>query len=275
MSVKSIGFKSVSLTPGTYTTPSITVNRAGQITEIISQVIAADDTNQVAYDALETTVDEITAELSTIKTDLATAENNLPTGLTTNESLYFSLEDQYAVVKSEYDSINKEGITTNSIVYSLAQQDFNTGTYETDYVNLNPTTITLSQGLYNIDFNFIAIGQQQDNKENEYFFRVSNNDLAVKGPCQSAQYATWNNNDTQFIAFNGSMVFQVASGVETFNLLVPRLSGGNAMDYKPPDPLPIGTYTELPTSGDYSGIPTLEVSQSPNSIVITALRYAL
>ena len=70
MSVKSIGFKSVSLTPGTYTTPSITVNRAGQITEIISQVIAADDTNQAAYDALETTVVEITAELSTIRVNM-------------------------------------------------------------------------------------------------------------------------------------------------------------------------------------------------------------
>jgi hypothetical protein len=270
MSIKSVGYKSVTLQAKTYTTPSITVNSAGQITELVEQTIEADASQQQAIDDLNATIAQITSQLATDKELLLGLSR--PKSLATNLVTYNTLVETYAKAQQAYNDLNPN-LSTNAIVYSLSQDDFVDDDLGNGYSKLNPASIQLQAGFYNIDFNFMGVAADQPNKASSYFFRVSNQDNTVKGPCQSFQYGTWNNSGTTFVAFNGSMVFNVQQGVAQFDLLVPSTSGTTPISYKPPNPLPIGTWTQFPSSGDYTGLPAVEFPTSPNAIVITALRF--
>ena len=93
MSVKSIGYKSAKVVSGTYTTPKLTVNRAGQITEIQSQVIDPDDTEAAAYETLVETMEDVDTALATVTTSFANLSKYQ--GLDVNYSLYVQLQEKY------------------------------------------------------------------------------------------------------------------------------------------------------------------------------------
>ena len=188
MSVKSIGYKSAKVASGTYTTPRLTVNRAGQITEIQSQVIDPDDTQQDAYETLAGTMEDVDTALA----EVAQTYTNLTKyqGLDVNYSLYVKLQEKYDELNAQYQTLVPVN-TTNQVKYSLDQANFqdrilgNSGQYRA----LNAiNAIQLDQGFYNIDFNFLAVVASQSTKHTDFFLRVSDSDGTTKGPCQAFCY---------------------------------------------------------------------------------------
>ena len=272
MSVKSIGYKSAMVASGTYTTPRLTVNRAGQITEIQSQTIDPDNTEEAAYETLVETM----ADVDTALAEVAETYTNLTKyqGLDVNYSLYVQLQEKYDELNAQYQTLVPVN-TTNQVKYSLDQANFqdrllgNSGQYRA----LNAiNAIQLDQGFYNIDFNFLAVVASQSTKQTDFFLRVSDSDGTTKGPCQAFCYGSWNNGDNTYVAFNGSMCFNMNTQGYV-DILVPNQLNGVTIIYTGIANWQIGSYTSFPSSGDYSGLPAITVPEATNAIVITALDF--
>lgn len=273
MSVKSIGYKSSKVVSGTYTTPKLTVNRAGQITEIQSQVIDPDDTEQAAYETLAGTMEDVDTALA----EVAETYTNLTKyqGLDVNYSLYVQLKEKYDELNSQFETLIP-GNTTNLIGWSLDQNNFQDRLVgnSSQYRALNAeNSIFLDTGFYNIDFNFLAVVATPSTKQTDFFFRVSDTTGTIKGPCQAFCYGSWNNGDNTYVAFNGSMVFNMNSQAHV-DLLVPNTLNGVTIIYSGITSWNISSFTSFPSSGDYSGLPAITVPAAPNAIVITALDFS-
>jgi hypothetical protein len=273
MSVKSIGYKSAKVVSGTYTTPKLTVNRAGQITEIQSQVIDPDDTQEAAYETLVETMADVDTALATVTTSLANLTKYQ--GLDVNYSLYVQLQEKYDELNSQFETLIP-GNTSNLIGWTLDQANFQNRLVgdTSQYRALNAeNSINLDTGFYNIDFNFLAVVATPSTKQSDFFFRVSDTTGTIKGPCQAFCYGSWNNGDNTYVAFNGSMCFNMNSQAHV-DLLVPNTLGGATIIYTGIANWEIGSFTSFPSSGDYSGLPAITVPAAPNAIVITALDFA-
>ena len=268
MSVKSIGYKSAMVPSGSYTTPKLTVNTSGQIVEIISQVIDPDDSEQDAYETLAGTMEDVQTALDTVTSSFASLTKIQ--GIETNLSSYAQAQELYAKLFSEFQTL-VPAATFNVVAYTLAQSDFADRVVGDDRA-LNPTSFFLDAGYYNIDFSFLAATGTPSNKESDFYVRVSYLDNTLKGPCKVSQYGSWNYLDATYIAFNGSTSFEIGSRQQV-DILVPNTFEGEDIFYTIGSDWPVGVYVDFPVSGDYSGLPSPVVPQSPAAIVITALNY--
>jgi hypothetical protein len=228
MSVKSVGYKHITLTEGTYTQAALTLSPSLQILEIKSQTITVDGDLQDEYDTLEENYEDLNTSVDTIQATLKTIDETLADiDLDVATENYNTLLENYNTLLTSYDAVVKR--PTIQVYKTFASSEllpFVSSSASVEQV-LSPV-FSIVPGTYiaHISINGTAGSQSGENVTISVGLKGSadtppNQTIVQNGACSNDQWYEYN--DVYYWSCVGSFVFTVTSNF-TLNFTIGFLS---------------------------------------------------
>jgi hypothetical protein len=212
MSVKSIGYKHITLTEGTYTQAALTLSPSLQILEIKSQTITSDGDLQDEYDTLVANYEDLNTSVDTIQANLKTIDENLAEiDLDVATENYNSLLDTYTSLLASYDSVVKRPIIQVYQIFASSQLLQYSGTGEQV---LSPTfSIVPGTYLANISINGTISSVNGENVTISVGLKPEGTpaDIALIPNAQCSNDSWYEYQDVYYWSCVGSFVFTITT----------------------------------------------------------------